>query len=148
MAEERSLEEMQNAQATQQFFDAGWGANDGWHDYWRLAVAENATSHFHAFLPISGVENMIDFNAELFAGFPALKMSIQKMVVEGDTAVVMGHLNGTHDGPFLGVPSSGSDVSVPDVTILKFHNGQIVEMRYFTDLMAVMNSIGALPVTE
>ena len=91
---------------------------------------------------------MIDFNAELFVGFPRLEMSIRGIVAEGNNVVVMGHLNGEHDGLFLGVPASGAEVSVPDVTILTFRDRQIIEMRYFTDLMAVMTSIGALPPNE
>ncbi|WP_375550849.1 ester cyclase [Rhodophyticola porphyridii] len=148
LAEDRSKEEAANVSATQRFFNAGWGTNEGWQDHWRSAVSEDATSYFHAFPPITGVENMIDFNADLFVGFPRLEMSVQGIVAEGNTVVVTGHLNGIHDGLFLGVPASGAEVSVPDVTILTFRDRQIVEMRYFTDLMAVMTLIGALPPNE
>jgi len=36
---------------------------------------------------------------------------------------------------------------VPDVTVFKIADGKVVEMSYFTDLLAVMTTIGAVPAT-
>ena len=148
VAEARSLTEEQNVQAALRLFAGGWGANEGWRAVWREAMAPDVASFFHSHPPTRGIEEVIAFNAGLFEGFPKLSVEVTGVVAEDDEVVVRGRLTGTHDGPFLGVPASGNAVDVPDVTMFRLADGRVTEIRYFTDLLAVMTAIGAAPAGE
>jgi len=65
------------------------------------------------------------------------------VTVEGDTVIVQSRLSGVQTGPFLGLPASHRAVDVPDVTIFRFRYDKICEVRYFTDLLRVMQTIDA-----
>jgi len=97
---------------------------------------------------MTGIDTAIEFNEDLFSGFPELAVEIREIVADGDTVIVRGRLKGTHDGPFLGIPASGANVDVPDVTIFRLKEGKIAESRYFTDLLAVMTTIGAVSLSQ
>ena len=144
-AQDRTASETRNVESVLRLFDEGWGANDGWRDVWRNTMTADFRSIFHAQPPVEGIEAAIEFNAALFNGFPELTVTIEDVIAEGDRVVVRGRLTGTHDGPFLGVPPSGNAVDVPDVTMFALADGKVTEMRYFTDLLAVMTAIGAVP---
>lgn len=141
---DRTETEVANVSLALRMFEEGWGANAGWEEIWRTILAPSFRSYFHSHPPIEGVEDAIIFNRELFKGFPDLQITVEDVVSEGDNVVVRGLLEGTNDGSFLDAPSSGAYVRVPDVTIFRVEEGQIVEMRYFTDLLAVMTTIGAV----
>ena len=145
VAQERTETESRNVRLALDMFDAGWGANEGWEDVWRANLAPRFTSRFHAFAPIVGIENAIAFNRDLFTGFPNLEVTVEHVTAEGDSVVVRGRLEGEHEGPFLGAPASGAAVDVPDVTLFRVEDAAITEMRYFTDLIAVMTATGAIP---
>ena len=145
---DRTLKEAANVSVAMDLFGRGWGANSGWEDVWREHVAVDVRSYFHAFPATDGLEAAIEFNRSLFIGFPDLKMSVEDVVAEGDTVIVRGRLNGIHSGNFLGTAGSGAEVDVPDITIFRMHNHKVVENRYFTDLLAVMTAIGAIPEME
>ncbi len=141
---DRTATEEANVQTVLRMFSEGWGANEGWDAVWRDCLSPSFRSYFHSHPPIDGVEPAIAFNRELFVGFPELQMTVEHVVAEGDDVVVRGQLSGRNDGSFLGAPASGADVRVPDVTLFRFDKGGIAEMRYFTDLLAVMTTIGAV----
>ena len=144
-AADRSPTEEANVAAALRLFDDGWGARSDWEPVWREVMAPDVRSYFHAFPANEGIDAAIAFNRELFAGFPHLEMTVVEVVAEGDAVIVRGRLTGAHEGPFLGVPATGATVDVPDVTMFRLRDGKVVETRYFTDLMAVMTAIGALP---
>ncbi len=140
----RSAKEVENIQTVLTMFDAGWGANPGWKDVWRDTLSTDVCTFFHSHPVMTGIDTAIEFNEDLFSGFPELAIEIREIIADGDTVVVRGHLKGTHDGLFLGIPASGAGVDVPDVTIFRLKEGKIVESRYFTDLLDVMTTIGAV----
>ncbi len=102
-------------------------------------------SFFHSLPPTDGLNEAIDFNRQLFVGFPDLQVDVEEIIFECNRVVVQSRLTGSHKGTFFGVPETGASVNVPDVTVYKFANGKVVEKRYFTDLLAVMIAIGAVP---
>lgn len=144
-SQDRTPVETQNVETVMALFSEGWGAREGWREVWRATMAPEFRSIFHSHQAVEGIEDAIAFNAGLFEGFPTLAVAVEDVVVEGNRVVVRSRLAGTHDGPFLGVPPSGHTVNVPDVTLFTLADHKVIEMRYFTDLLAVMTAIGALP---
>jgi steroid delta-isomerase-like uncharacterized protein len=143
----RTSEEDQNVRTVFKMFDEGWGASPDWQGVWRANADIDMVSFFNGSPePSRGLDQFLSFQKGLFAGFPTLKTRVTHVVAEADTVVVQTMLDGTHDGDFLGVPASGVQVNVPDVTIFRLKNGKIVEVRYFTDLLTVMTKIGFLNV--
>ncbi|WP_299971039.1 ester cyclase [uncultured Roseobacter sp.] len=144
----RTPKEQANVTTVLKMFDDGWGANAGWEDVWRANAAPNVRTYFHSHPPMEGLEAAIEFNAELFKGFPRLEMTVENTIAKEDAVIVRGRLVGSQDGPFLGAPASGAAVDVPDVTLFRLEDGKIVESRYFTDLLAVMIAIGAVKIKD
>lgn len=144
LAGSRTQIEQRNVDIALRLFTQGWGANQGWKEVWREVVSPSVHYCFHGQTPIENLEQAIAFNAELFAGFPTLDVTVERVVAEDDAVVVQAHLKGGHTGPFLGIPASGASVSVPDVTLFRLAGGKVTEMRYFTDLLTVMRTIGAI----
>lgn len=144
----RTVAEERNVETVMQLFKDGWGARRGWEEVWRSNMSPDFRSFFHAFPPTEGVEAAIAFNRDLFVGFPNLQMDVQDVVAEENSVVVRGRLTGQHDGSFLGVPATGASVDVPDVTLFRLTDSKVIEMRYFTDLLAVMTAIGAVPAVK
>lgn len=142
--ENRTEIETTRAQVACMMFDEGWGANKGWRDIWDAHATEDMVGYFHGDPePNRGRQAYLTFQSALFEGFPDLQTHITSVTVEGDTVVVQSRLTGEHTGPFLGIPASHGAVNVPDVTIFRFANEKICEVRYFTDLLRVMQTIGA-----
>lgn len=142
---DRTTAELSHVEIVEHLFHEGWGAHPGWEETWRGCMSADFKSFFHSLPPVEGIKEAIDFNRQLFVGFPDLEVDVQEIIVEGNNVVVRSRLTGSHKGTFLGVPETGASVNVADVTVYKFANGKVVEKRYFTDLLAVMSAIGAVP---
>jgi predicted ester cyclase len=141
----RSEIELLRVDIAQMMFREGWGANAGWQDVWKAHATEDMVGYFHGDPnPNQGRVAFLAFQAALFEGFPKLETHITATIVEGDTVIVQSLLSGAHTGDFLGIPASHKDVAVPDVTIFRFEGDKISEVRYFTDLLRVMQTIGAV----
>ena len=141
----RTAQETANVALVARFHTDGWGTSTNWHSVWREIMAPDLQHYFHgAEQPVDGLEANILFNERIFAGFPDIVPTIERVVAEGDQVVVLARLAGTHTGEFLGAPASGRRLTVPDVTVFTVLNSKIVEYRYMTDLLKVMSTIGAI----
>ncbi len=141
----RSAQEESHASIACMMFDKGWGATPGWQEVWREHATPDMVGYFHGEpVPNAGIDAFLAFQEALFAGFPALTTTVTGVTVEGDTVIVQSLLEGRQTGSFLGAPASNAEVRVPDVTIFRFEGGRICEVRYFTDLLMVMSTIGAV----
>jgi steroid delta-isomerase-like uncharacterized protein len=141
----RSQAEQCRAEVACMMFTEGWGANPGWQAVWEAHAVDDLVGYFHGDPePNRGRDAFIAFQSVLFEGFPDLQTEIKTVTVEKETVIVQSVLTGAHTGTFLGVPPSGQTVHVPDVTIFRFEGQKICEVRYFTDLLRVMQTIGAV----
>lgn len=83
--------------------------------------------------------------AALRAAFPDLRYTIEDMVV-GDTAIaVRTVMTGTHRGDFFGLPATGRQVRVAQMTIETFRESRIVAHHRVTDELALMRQLGVVP---
>lgn len=62
-------------------------------------------------------------------GFPDLQATIDEIITSGDW--VAGHItwSGTNTGELFGQPPTGKSVSIGEFEIVRFQNGQIVDLR-------------------
>jgi len=89
-------------------------------------------------------EGVLSFFEMLRAAFPDLTMTVEDMVGEGDRVCVRGTLAGTHSGEFMGIPATGSAVSVAFYDIFRLQDGLIVEHWGLTDSDTMMRQLGVL----
>ncbi|MGI9149675.1 MAG: ester cyclase [Chloroflexota bacterium] len=52
---------------------------------------------------------------------------------------------GTHQGNFMGVPPTGSPVTISSIDVYRLSGGKIAEEGASADLLGVLQQIGAMP---
>lgn len=85
------------------------------------------------------------FFTMLFAGFPDVQTTILDTVAEGDKVVIRARTEGTHTGPFLGIPPTGRRASWSFMEMFRIADSKIVEDWVDTDQMSMMQQLGLIP---
>jgi steroid delta-isomerase-like uncharacterized protein len=81
----------------------------------------------------------------LFTALPDLRATIHEQTVDGDMVWTRKEFQGTHLGPLMGLPPSGKAVSFEAIEILRIADGKIVEHWAVSDMLSLLQQIGALP---
>jgi predicted ester cyclase len=115
-----------------------------------LAVADEVVApdcvHHAPIRLAAGSEGMKGWVTTLRRAFPDLYAMVEDEVVEGDTAVQRLTLSGTHGGPFLGLPPTGTRVVWRLVVIQRIGpEGQIAEHWAVADQLELLLQLGATP---
>jgi predicted ester cyclase len=84
----------------------------------------------------------------LFAAFPDQKWTIEELIAEGDKVVNRFTWRGTHQGNFLGIAPTGSQVEVKGVVIDRFADGKIADTRILMDNLGLMQQLGVVPTPQ
>jgi steroid delta-isomerase-like uncharacterized protein len=79
------------------------------------------------------------------AAFPDLAYTIDDQIAEGDKVASRWTFRGTHQGEFMGIPATGKAVAVTGITIDRIAGGQIVEHWRETDILGLLQQLGAPP---
>ncbi len=66
----------------------------------------------------------------------------QEMIAEGDRVLVRWTVQGTHRGPYLGLPPTGRPFRVDGVNIFRVVDGRIVERWSFLDVPTLLAQLG------
>ena len=74
--------------------------------------------------------------------FPDLVVTVEDQIAEGDKVVTCWTAQGTHQGPFAGVPPTGKRVTVTAIHIHRVDNGKIVEHWEEINLLGLMQQLG------
>jgi steroid delta-isomerase-like uncharacterized protein len=138
--------EVQSKQVVHQFFDA-YNA----HDAERMGqlVSSNTNYLFH----VAGMPLPMDWNgrkqfvAAAIKAFPDINHHILDIVAEGDKVAIRLNITGTHKGEFQSVPPTGKEVSIDGMDFLTIVDGKIVEEWLNSDMMGLMQQIGAIPAS-
>ena len=85
------------------------------------------------------------FFAMFTSAFPDLRMEPHEMISEGDLASARVTITGTHQGEFMGMPPSGKRIEVEAIDIVRIRDGQAAEHWGVTDMLTMMQQLGALP---
>ena len=67
------------------------------------------------------------------------------MVSEGDKVAARFTMRGTHQGPFFGVPPTGTDIEVQALNLYHLSDGKFIAERGHPDMLGLLQQIGALP---
>jgi len=81
---------------------------------------------------------------KFFNAFTNINVKIEDMFAGEDKVVGRLIIIGTHTGEFMGIPASNKSFSYPEISIVRFENGKIVEHWAVSDVLQMMQQIGAL----
>jgi steroid delta-isomerase-like uncharacterized protein len=100
----------------------------------------------HGFGPgTSGIEGTKRSAGMYLAAFPDLHFTFEDFIAEGDQVVVRWTSSGTQKGELMGIPPSGKQFSVTGVEIYRFEGGKIVEHWLESDMLGLLQQLGAIP---
>jgi hypothetical protein len=89
-----------------------------------------------------------DHIAAAEVAFPLYRLDADEVIAEGDLVSLRGHVRGVHRGPFMGMPPTGKPVDFDLFITYRLAGGKIVDHWMLTDNMALMQQLGAIPVSE
>jgi steroid delta-isomerase-like uncharacterized protein len=94
----------------------------------------------------SGPEGVKFFVNAMRQGFPDIApKSIDPTLTDGNLEAARTILSGTHRGEFMGVPATDRVVEFETIDILRLEDGKVAEHWGVTDVMSLMQQIGAVP---
>ena len=80
-----------------------------------------------------------------YAAFPDLHHSIEDQITEGDKVVTRITIRGTHQQELMGIPPTGRQISVTAISIDRIAGGKIVEEWVNSDVLSMLQQLGAVP---
>jgi steroid delta-isomerase-like uncharacterized protein len=97
--------------------------------------------------PCHGKEEMRDFMAIFYRGFPDLRIEIRNVIAQGPIVAAEYDLLGTHTGTFLEHPPTGRAFRIPAVSIYE-HDGRLFNREtVYYDSASLFGQLG-LPLPE
>ena len=100
--------------------------------------------HFPGMPPLDAAGHR-QYSEVMIGAFPDLERTIEDIVAEGDKVVARWTAAGTHTGEFQGIPPSGNYATSSGITIFRIADGRIVEEWSESDLLGLLQQIGAIP---
>lgn len=79
-----------------------------------------------------------------YEGFPDAHVTIEDLIAEGDRVAVRFTFEGTHEGRFGGIESTGKRVSGTNMGFYRIEDGKIVERWLETDNLALLEQLDAV----
>ena len=80
------------------------------------------------------------------SAFPDGIHQFEDLIVEGDKVVTRGTFSGTHRGELQGIPPTGKEITIPFFHIDRIVDGKLVEHWGQSDLLALMQQLGIIPI--
>jgi predicted ester cyclase len=91
---------------------------------------------------VTGRANVAGLFAGVVAAFPNAHVTIDDIFGQGDQVVVRVVVSGEQEGPILGIPASGRDVSWDGVDVYRLRDGKISDIWAGDDWSAILNDTG------
>jgi steroid delta-isomerase-like uncharacterized protein len=121
---------------------------DAWRAHDAAALAADHAKDAIVISPTGGVlegrEHIERIYRVWFTAFPDLARTNTDVLVDGDRAVLVTNITGTHDGDFFGLPASGRRVEFLCAFIYALRDGAIVHERRILDFTGVLIQVGVL----
>lgn len=124
------------------YMDGVWGQAD--ESVAADLINPQATTPYNPQLPV-GPAGTMAWVGLLRSAFPDLKATLESVVAEEGFVCGRMLLQGTHEGPFLGVPPSGRPATFEQMALAKVTGGRIVTTWFETDLAGAMQQLGVMP---
>ncbi|UUO06039.1 ester cyclase [Blastopirellula sp. J2-11] len=117
---------MENLKAlAQQWFEEVW--NQRRDDAIFELTAENAIAHLESGVDINSAAIFKSFRDNLLAALPDMKLQVEDVIAEGDSAVVRWSFIGNHRGDGFGFKPTGREIQARGLTWFRFADGKVIE---------------------
>ena len=110
--------------------------------------AEDCVSYGGPGGDLSGLDEHRAWFEQLLAAFPDFEATEQFSLAEDDLVCSRLTYTGTHEGEFLGIPATGTEVEVEGVSINRVKDGKIVETYPHADLFDLLIQVGAIDAPD
>jgi steroid delta-isomerase-like uncharacterized protein len=105
-------------------------------------LAPDMVDHTPASGPIIGREPGKQLIASFARAFPDTTLNVDLMVAEGDSVAAFVSYQSTHTGSFLGHPPTGKVVRVTGMDIMRYRDGQVIELWSQFDDLGLLQQLG------
>jgi steroid delta-isomerase-like uncharacterized protein len=92
-----------------------------------------------------GKEGVRFFVETMRQSFSDIKATVGQSLESGDMAAATVTITGKHTGEFMGVPASDKSFEIDCIDMIRIEDGKCAEHWGVTDMMALMQQIGAVP---
>jgi steroid delta-isomerase-like uncharacterized protein len=91
-------------------------------------------------------DGTLRFFRSLLVSFPDWRMDVEDLIAGDDKVVARVKATATHQGEFMGVPSTGARVEVQLIDIMKFDStGHVCGHWGVADMLSLMQQLGVVP---
>jgi len=111
-------------------------------------LAPDMVDHSAPSGPVIGREPGKQLIATYARAFPDTTLTVDLMVAEADTVAAFVSYRGTHTGPFMGHAPTGKPVSVTGMDIMRYRNGQVIEVWSTFDDLGLLQQLGLVTQRE
>jgi len=71
-------------------------------------------------------------------------MTLDELVAEGDLVAMRATHRGTHEGPFMGIEPTGTEIETKWMVFVRIEDGKAVERWMQGDILGLMQQLGAV----
>jgi predicted ester cyclase len=120
--------------------------NQGNLDELSAHYAQDLVRHKPPFPDMNGLEAFKSFITEVRTSYPDCKVSLDRMIVEGDWGAVHYTFEGTQDGPSptTGLAPTHKHVKFTGCVMSRSSDGKVVEEWEHGDFLGLMQQLGAI----
>jgi steroid delta-isomerase-like uncharacterized protein len=93
---------------------------------------------------LRGVEAIKEFAAGMRQAFPDLEITIDDQIAEGDKVVTHFRARGTHQGELWGIPPTGKQVEITNMSMCRIEGGKMAEEWPAPDRLGMMQQLGVI----
>jgi steroid delta-isomerase-like uncharacterized protein len=108
-------------------------------------LAPDMIDHTPASGPIVGREPGKQLIASFARAFPDTTLTVDLMVAEADCVAAFVSYRSTHTGSFMGYPPTGKAVRATGMDIMRYRDGQVIELWSQFDDLGVLQQLGLFP---
>jgi predicted ester cyclase len=131
--------------AIQRIYDEAF--NKGNVDELNEIIAEDYIRRQPPYADVKGIEGYKQFISDVRKGYSGFSITLEEIIVAGDTSVVRVVLSGKHTGqtPTVQAPPTGKQVAMNGCTVSHWKDGKIVEEWAYNDYLGLTQQFGVVP---
>lgn len=95
--------------------------------------------------PISSREEFIQLQESFMVTFPDQRVTIERLIAEGDEVAALAKYSGTQTGPMGEYPATGRPIEATFLAFFRIEAGRIAELWVEWDNVAMLAKLGHLP---
>lgn len=80
----------------------------------------------------------------IHTAFPDVSVTIEETVAEGNLVAQRLTFRGTHEGEFMGIEPTGTEVEIPNMLFTRIEDGQIAERWLLPDTFGLLQQLGVV----